>query len=230
MIKIGLLLRYSKSDIGKDILYLSERLRRTIQKAGGFVIPIVPVQNVNYNSTKYDEFDELLEKEKEFIDYYLNMVDGVIFPGGNKISPYDKYVLDRCVELDKKVLGICLGMQLISSYNKEFKNYENNTSINHCQEDDNVLTHNVYINRESKLYNIIGLDEMKVNSFHKFHVENVSDDLIVSAVSEDGYIEGVEVRGKTFIVGVQWHPEISYDFDDNSKKIIDHFITICKND
>ena len=65
MIKIGILMRYSKSDTGKDILYLSERLRRSIQKAGGFVIPIVPVQDVNYNSTKYDEFDELLEKEKE---------------------------------------------------------------------------------------------------------------------------------------------------------------------
>ena len=65
---------------------------------------------------------------------------------------------------------------------------------------------------------------------NNYHVEDISDDLIVSAVSEDGYIEGVEVRGKTFIVGVQWHPEISYDFDDNSKKIIDHFITICKND
>ena len=48
MIKIGIVLRYSKLDNGRDVLYLSERLRRTVQKAGGFVIPIVQVQDVKY--------------------------------------------------------------------------------------------------------------------------------------------------------------------------------------
>ena len=227
MIKIGIVLRYSKLDNGRDVLYLSERLRRTVQKAGGFVIPIVQVQDVNYNSTKYNEFDELLEEEKKNIDYYLNMVDGVIFPGGHKVTPFDKYILNRCVELDKKVLGICLGMQLISSYNKEFKTYLNNTYIDHDQEDDNILTHKVLINKESKLYEIIGLEEILVNSYHDYHIEDITDDLSVSALSEDGFIEGVEIPSKTFIMGIQWHPEISYEFDINSKKIIDYFIKIC---
>lgn len=227
MIKIGIVLRYSKLDNGRDILYLSDRLRRTVQKAGGFVIPIVQVQDVSYNSTKYNEFDELLEEEKKNIDYYLNMVDGVIFPGGHKVTPFDKYVLNRCVELDKKVLGICLGMQLISSYNKEFKTYLNNTYIDHDQEDDNILTHKVSINKDSKLYEIIGLEEILVNSYHDYHIEDITDDLSVSALSEDGFIEGVEIPSKTFIMGIQWHPEISYEFDINSKKIIDYFIKIC---
>lgn len=227
MIKIGIVLRYSKLDNGRDILYMSERLRRTVQKAGGFVIPIVQVQDVNYNSTKYNEFDELLEEEKKNIDYYLNMVDGVIFPGGHKVTPFDKYILNRCVELDKKVLGICLGMQLISSYNKEFKTYLNNTYIDHDQEDDNILTHKVSINKDSKLYEIIGLEEILVNSYHDYHIEDITDDLSVSALSEDGFIEGVEIPSKTFIMGIQWHPEISYEFDINSKKIIDYFIKIC---
>lgn len=227
MIKIGIVLRYSKLDNGRDVLYMSERLRRTVQKAGGFVIPIVQVQDVNYNSTKYNEFEELLEEEKKNIDYYLNMVDGVIFPGGHKVTPFDKYVLNRCVELDKKVLGICLGMQLISSYNKEFKTYLNNTYIDHAQEDDNILTHKVSINKDSKLYEIIGLEEILVNSYHDYHIEDITDDLSVSALSEDGFIEGVEIPSKTFIMGIQWHPEISYEFDINSKKIIDYFIKIC---
>lgn len=227
MIKIGIVLRYSKLDNGRDVLYMSERLRRTVQKAGGFVIPIVQVQDVNYNSTKYNEFEELLEEEKKNIDYYLNMVDGVIFPGGHKVTPFDKYVLNRCVELDKKVLGICLGMQLISSYNKEFKTYLNNTYIDHDQEDDNILTHKVSINKDSKLYEIIGLEEILVNSYHDYHIEDITDDLSVSALSEDGFIEGVEIPSKTFIMGIQWHPEISYEFDINSKKVIDYFIKIC---
>ena len=35
--------------------------------------------------------------------------------------------------------------------------------------------------------------------------------LLVSARSEDGVIEAVEVLGRTFVVGVQWHPEESGD-------------------
>ena len=103
MKKIGIVLRYSNLKDGRDILYLGDMIRRTIQKAGGFIIPIVQVQDVNYNSTRWNEFDELLEDEKEIVEEYLNMVDGVIFPGGFKLTPYDKYVLNRCVELDKRV-------------------------------------------------------------------------------------------------------------------------------
>lgn len=228
MVKIGVVLRYSKLEKGREILYFSERLRRTIQKAGAFVIPIVPVQDVNYNETRYNEFDDLIESEKKIIDDYLNMVDGVVFPGGHKTTPYDKYVLQRCIELDKKVLGICLGMQIISFHDKDFRVYENNTNINHVQEDDNILTHKVKINRNSLLYKIIGSEEIMVNSFHQYHVENNSNDLLINAISEDGFIEGVELPNKSFVMGLQWHPEISYDFDVNSRRIIDYFIKICK--
>lgn len=227
MKKIGVVLRYSNLKDGRDILYLGEKVRRTFQKAGCFIIPIVQVQDVNYNSTRWNEFDEILEKEKEIIDEYLNMVDGVIFPGGFKLTPYDKYVLDRCVELDKRVLGICLGMQLVGSYNRDINIVENDSIINHVQDGDDYLSHKVKINKNSKLYEILGEEEILVNSFHKRHIEDVDSELVINAISEDGIIEGVEFPNNTFIMGVQWHPEISYDFDDNSKKIIDYFINIC---
>ena len=68
-----------------------------------------------------------------------------------------------------------------------------------------------------------------VNSYHRFHaLEN--DNVVVNAYSEDGLIEGVEISNKKFILGVQWHPEISYKFDDNSKKILDYFMEVCSND
>ena len=43
---IGIPLKYSHLNDGRPILYLGERIRRTIQKAGGFIIPIVQVQDV----------------------------------------------------------------------------------------------------------------------------------------------------------------------------------------
>ena len=55
-----------------------------------------------------------------------------------------------------------------------------------------------------------------VNSFHNYHSEE-NNLFNICAISEDNIIEGIELEGKRFILGIQWHPEISYDFDDNSK-------------
>jgi len=227
MIKIGIPLKYYHLDDGRCVLYLGEKIRRTIQKAGGFIIPLVQVQDVDYYDTHFNEFSELTDKEKNEIEEYLNMVDGVVFPGGYKITPYDVYLLKRCIERDIPTLGICLGMQLMSCYGEDFKVYPNDSYINHFQEVDSGFSHKVFIDKKSKLYEILGREEIMVNSFHRYHV-SVHNSYVVSATCEDGYIEGIELPSKTFHVGVQWHPEISYDEDDNSRKIIDYFLSVCK--
>jgi putative glutamine amidotransferase len=226
MAVIGIPLRYNRLDDGRCILYLSERLRRTIQKAGGFVLPICQVQDYDYMNTKYNEFSELTNDEKKSIDKYLDLCDGVIFPGGFKITPFDKYLLERCIELDKKVLGICLGMQLMSCCGEDFKVFKNESDINHYQDSDKGFTHKVKIDKASILYKILGKEEISVNSFHNYHVE-VNNNYKVVALSEDNLIEGIELSNSTFNIGIQWHPEISYEEDADSRKIIDYFINIC---
>ena len=37
-----------------------------------------------------------------------------------------------------------------------------------------------------------------------------------------------ERRDGAFFLGIQWHPEISYEFDEDSRKIIDTFIKVCE--
>ena len=227
MVKIGIPLKYHHLDDGRCILYLGERTRRTIQLAGGFVIPIVQVQDVDYYDTKFNEYKELSDSEKKSIDNYLDMVDGVLFPGGHKITPFDVYLLRRCIERDIPTLGICLGMQLMSCYNEYFEVYRNESDINHYQDSDLGFAHKVLIKKDSTLYKILEKEELMVNSFHNYHV-SIDNQYIVTANSEDGYIEGIELPNKKFHMGIQWHPEISYEFDDDSKKIINYFIEVCK--
>ena len=227
MVKIGIPLRFASLSDERNVQYLEERLRRTIQKAGGIIIPIVANQDIFYNKTKYREYNDLTEEEKKELDKYLEMVDGVLFPGGYKISKCDEYLRDKCIEKDIPTLGICLGMQLLGSYKKDFYAEKNDSSIDHCQVSYDTLTHKVNIKKDSILFRILQKDEIMVNSYHNYHIiEN--DNLNITSYSEDNIIESIEVPNKKFIVGIQWHPEISYDFDDNSRKIIDSFIEECK--
>lgn len=224
---IGIPLRYQKLVDNRAIIYLSERLRRTVQLAGGFVYSISPVQNLDNIHTKGNEFPELSESEKDDIEISLNMCDGIIFPGGIKFTPYDRYLFERAVEKKIPVLGICLGMQMMSCYKSDINLIDVDSEIVHYQESDFELGHTVKIDKNSKLFELIREEEIMVNSFHKRCIcEN--DLFLVSAVSDDGIIEGIELNSDNFAIGIQWHPEISYDFDDNSKKIINGFIEFAK--
>lgn len=221
---IGIPLRYQKLIDNRAIVYMSERMRRTVQLAGGFVYAISPVQNLDNIHTKGNEFPELTDSEKEDIDISLSMCDGIIFPGGIKFTPYDRYLLEMAIEKKIPVLGICLGMQMMSCYKKDIELLD---VEGHNQEFDFELSHCVKISKSSKLFEIIGKEEIMVNSFHKRCISS-NDSFDICAVSDDGIIEGIEYKGDGFCVGIQWHPEISYEFDDDSKKLIDTFVKECK--
>ena len=225
---IGIPMRYQKLSDDRPIVYLSERLRRTVQLAGGFVYPICPVQNVDYYYTKGDEFPAISDEEKMLIDFSLNQCDGILFPGGIKFTPYDRYLLEVAIEKKIPVLGICLGMQMMSCYQKEIDLVQVDTGVDHRQESDFELTHKVRINKNSKLYKILGEELVAVNSFHKMRA-NPNAIYETVAFSEDGLIEAIEYPMQEFNIGVQWHPEISYEFDENSRKVVDAFIEAAKN-
>jgi putative glutamine amidotransferase len=82
--------------------------------------------------------------------------------------------------------------------------------------------HAITVTLGTLLHRITGTGTMSVNSAHHQAVRTVGPNVVIDAVAADGVIEGIELPGKRFCLGVQWHPEFSIDPGDS--KIFDAFI------
>ncbi len=111
------------------------------------------------------------------------------------------------------VLAICRGMQLVNIalggtliQDLEEAGRQNHRKANEF--DDGV--HEIFVDRESLLYQISETENGEVNSAHHQGLGTIADDLMVSAVSKDDVAEATEYKikeGKPFLLCVQWHPE-----------------------
>jgi putative glutamine amidotransferase len=163
----------------------------------------------------------------------LPLCDGIILSGGEDVDPklfgqdphlqlgpttperdlaeiaLVKYALENNIPLfaicrGVQILNVALGGTLIQDIPSQVKE-----PIQHSQQNDRSHdTHWVTISRDSKLFEIVGSDRVRVNSLHHQAIGRVANDLRVVAQSSDGIVEAVEyIYPTTFTVGVQWHPE-----------------------
>lgn len=206
---------------GESNIICVEEIRIAVTKFDGIPILILPVdkEDLSYKNLYSEEDIKDLER-------VLNLCDGFILPGGDTWYRLDEVVIDYAIRRDKPLLGICLGMQVLSkvlSGEKEIaydNTIKNNTLINHLEPNKDYV-HSVIIDKNSKLYSIIGEEKIWVNSRHSYHVPEL-DNTLICARSSDGLIEGVELKDKKFIIGVQWHPESNLE-DKHSKKLFKSF-------
>ncbi|GAA0312677.1 gamma-glutamyl-gamma-aminobutyrate hydrolase family protein [Psychrobacter aestuarii] len=63
-----------------------------------------------------------------------------------------------------------------------------------------------------------------VNSLHKQAIDRLGDSLQIEARAPDGLVEAISLSQHPFMIGVQWHPEVSYDNDELSKFLFREFI------
>ena len=225
---IGIPLRSDMDEEKRNYLYIFDKVKNSIIKMNAIPFPLMPPQNVEYFNTRFDEMPELTEEEKEIINNYLDYIDGLFIPGGYKISKIDLYILDEAIKKDMPILGVCLGMQLMSMYNDSFNLEDIKTNINHKGNQDDKYIHSVKISKDSLLYKIIGKEEFEVNSFHK---KQAFKNKIYKNIgyAPDGTLEAMENSNNTFNIGVQWHPEKMIDYDENAKKLMKAFIDASIN-
>ncbi len=222
---IGIVPRTMKSLINSNIQLVEENYRNFILKSGGIPFLILPPQIVDYEDTKPKDVTKLTDLDKQNLNTILDMCDGILAPGGLKAYEFDYYISSYAKEKNIPYLGICLGMQVMARESGNALIVKNEESCNH-HVPEKKYAHEIKIKENSFLHDILLKKNIKVNSFHKYHVENL-EKIDVSAVSNDGIVEAVEEKNNNFRLGVQWHPEKLMD-DENSKKIFDKFIEASK--
>ena len=188
------------------------------------VIPfmICPLSNIDYYNTIQGLETDITKKEKELYREMVDMCDGLLIQGAYKLYNFDEYIVRYALSKDMPILGICAGMQLLASIDNDkdslvFIDTKNHNIIN------KDYVHDIIIKEKTLLHSIVNTDRLKVNSRHKYKIDKVNK-FIVSARSEDGIIEAIELLDKLFVLGVQWHPEKLYYKDESSKLIIKYFI------
>lgn len=211
--------------------YMIFKYRQSLRRAGASVRRI-PIRNLQRH------MEELLA------------CDGLLMPGGADIQPHlygqvrsDKCgkpepardagewaMLDAFLKTGKPVLCICRGHQLMNV----FRGGTLHQDITHLQTTKHSDFHSrakgcheVSVTPGTKLHSILGEDRCLVNSIHHQAADAVAPGLTVSAVSDDGIVEGLEDPSHPFFLGVQWHPEHMAGKFRHHHKIFAAFVKAC---
>lgn len=210
-----------------------------------YFINQVFIKNFSHIFKKYNITPVFIPSYDDFIENYCKICDGVIISGNQKhINPkyyneelnpsIDKSMISCSryeseskiaryfIEKDRPILGICGGAQVlnVSLGGSLFQdvNFEIDGCLDHRSkriDEKYHQKHKIFIDNDSEISNFICKKIYTVNSSHSQAVKKLGNGCNVFARSEDGVIEGFEVCGKKFAIGVQWHPEFkSSRFDE----------------
>jgi putative glutamine amidotransferase len=168
---------------------------------------------------------------------------GLLLTGGSDINParygqppngsqtideerdeMETALLAEALEADLPVLAICRGAQLLNVAH-------GGSLIQHLatSEVHNPGAHRIEVASKSRLASIIGQGTHEVNSRHHQAADRVGEGLIISAVAPDGVIEGLERPDRTFVIGVQWHPEDRVQISKADRNLFEAFATAVRS-
>lgn len=216
---------------------LSSDYTRAVEAAGG--IPVI------------------LPLHSDSISTLLDLVDGLLFSGGADLDP-DRYqesdvhpetygldderdsfeleLMRAAVAADKPVLCICRGIQVLNVAfgGTLYQHIADQVAdpLPHRQQlvgiNGREASHPVRVTPGSRLESIYGVSEIPVNSLHHQSVREVGAGLSVDGVSSDGVIEALSLPSASFVIGVQWHPEMMQGNDLLQRKPFEALIAAAR--
>lgn len=232
--RIGITMRI---ELETNRFYLARDYSEAVEASGGIPVHI-----------------SLIPRE-DYIAKVMENLDGVLLPGSDSdVDPQrygqepheqlgfvhplkdetDALVLQEVEKRGTPLLAICFGMQicnvsrggtLIQDIRTLFPD-----AVKHQQgAPRDRRSHRVSFLEGSMLAELTGVESTMVNSHHHQAIEKVGRGLIATAWTADGLIEALEdPREDSFVMAVQWHPEIGWQQDKLSTVLFDSFIDAAR--
>jgi putative glutamine amidotransferase len=125
-----------------------------------------------------------------------------------------------------QLLNVLHGGKVIQHIPDEKNLMDHEQSHNEDYKDYAKGYHEVAIERNSKLFEIVGKEKILTNSSHHQAARNAGENLRIVARASDGVIEAVEKPNHDFCLGVQWHPE--FETSEADRKIFENFVAAAK--
>lgn len=194
----------------------------------------------------------LLPHELAQVPAYLELIQGLVVTGGafdvdpalfgaesrhptvklkGQRTAFELAITEGAIGRDMAVLGICGGAQLLNVVlgGSLIQHIPDEVPEALAHEQPNPRTepgHTVKIASESRLFQIVRGAELAVNSAHHQAVKAPGRDVLIDARAPDGVVEGIEVAGRRFCLGVQWHPE--YGISAGDHRLFEAFVAAAK--
>lgn len=219
--------------------YLGRDYCEAVEAAGGIPvhIPLIP--------------------KGDYIADCLAGLDGILLPGndgdidpsyynedphpklGRVLPLKDETELLVLAEAERRAMplfAICFGMQALNVFRGGSLIQDIGSQVENAIKHEQGIplernSHRIKISDESRLREFAGVDpdNVKVNSHHHQAIREVGRDLKATAWTNDGIIECIEdIREGRFNIGVQWHPELSWNSDPVSMNLFEIFIESCR--
>ena len=220
--------------------YLGRDYSEGIQAAGGVPVHIPLIPDRDYIASVMDGLDGIL----------LPGCDSDVDPSYYGEDPHprlgrvvpekdatDLLVLAEAEERNLPVLAICFGIQVLNVSRGGSLIQDIESQVENCIKHDQGkpaarASHDIRLEKDCKLLEIASelanVESAKVNSHHHQAIKTVGENLRAVAWANDGVIEGIEdTRSDCFVLGVQWHPELSWNTDELSRSIFKGFVSRC---
>lgn len=160
----------------------------------------------------------------------LDGLDGLILTGGLDVQPelygaerhpltdparadrdaWELALLAGARERGIPVFGICRGLQLINVAlgGTLHQHLPEALGTERYRIGGGVFAENtVEVDAGTRLSGLVGAGPLSVHSYHHQGVDRVGEGLHVTARTDDGLVQAVEMPGDDYLVAVQWHPE-----------------------
>lgn len=215
----------AKPKLETDMWYYTEivdDIRYVVIKNGGSAIGILPT-NQTLTFKLDDEKDETVLTQEEIEDLHniIDKMDGIILTGGLVSNNYEEEIARYCIEKDIPLMGICAGFNnLIRALGG--KTHLDNSGLH--KQYGSRIAHNITIDNNSKLYEILKKDTIMVNSIHTYisSEDEIKEYKVVATCPIDNTVEAIELPNKKFIIGIKWHPELMPEMNEIFKSFIDN--------